>query len=441
MKNFCHYIQSINNIKNDLEPLIENIGDSRFVLIGEETHGTHEFYDIRAKISKKLIEEKGFDAIAIEGDWPDTYKVNRYIKGDSFIDNSLDALEGFQRFPTWMWRNKVTLEFIEWLYKYNSNSKLTDRIGFYGLDLYSINKSIEEVINLLANIDVNEATKAIKRYSCFNQYKENIQDYGLSNFLKISPSCQEQVIQQLSEIQSKIYSYVQEGNLTYSEYFNIEQNAILIKNAEKYYRTIYKSKVESWNIRDSHMVEILENIDKYISAEKFKEAKIIVWAHNSHIGDARATQMGKDFKEFNIGQLLKEKYEEEAYSVGLFTNKGTVTAASTWDGEVERKFINPALEDSYEYFFSKFNIPNFLLNIKNNNTGNVKNIIPQNILERAIGVVYLPKTERSSHYFYADLAEQFDSVIYLENTSALQPLEYHALWHKGEVFETFPSGL
>lgn len=417
--------------------LIDYIGDAQIVLLGEATHGTKQFYDIRAEITKLLITQKNFNAIAIEGDWPDAYQVNLYINNKEY-NSASDALSSFSRFPTWMWANKSILSLIEWLKEHNSKqeepNKKNNRIGFFGLDLYSLYSSIEAVINTLEKIDPKAAQEAKEYYSCFDQYKYNPQAYGYAVFLRIIRSCSKEVLESLQKILAKDYSKLEQDKNLSDETFYIEQNARVIKNAENYYRSMFINENSNWNLRDSHMFEILKHLVEYYKSQGVKEPKIIVWAHNSHIGNAAATEMAER-GEYNIGQLAKEYYRQKAISIGFSTYSGTVSAASNWDAPVERKNIRPALEHSYEDLFHNANIPNFWLPLKD------KSIIPQILLERAIGVIYAPLTERASHYFYANMPYQFDAIIHIDKTDALEPLAKTEEWIQGEIPDIFPSGL
>ncbi len=431
-------LQPLKDIAADYDSILELARNADHVLIGESTHGTHEFYSIRAEITKRLILEEGFNAIAIEGDWPDSYRINQYVKGDSNIKNAIDALSGFKRFPTWMWRNEVVVEFIEWLHQYNSTLPTINRVGFYGLDLYSLNASIEIIIKYLEKKDIKAATRAKQRYACFNPFKEELQSYGYAAMFGLTKSCEDEVIEQLMEFSQNSYSYMKENSFAEDEFFYIKENTRLVKNAEKYYRSMFDNKSSSWNIRDLHMIETLDQLVLYLNKKLRNPAKIITWAHNSHVGDARATEF-RIRGQFNIGQLAREKYANKALLIGFLTNSGSVTAASKWDGIAEQKHVRSALSYSYEQFLHNLSPSNFLINFKTDEQ--IKKLIPNELLERAIGVIYLPESERESHYFRANLAKQFDIVIYIDKTSAVRPLEVTAVWHKGEVFETFPSGL
>ncbi len=422
----------------DYDPLLKLIGDARFCLLGEATHGTYEFYRERAEITKRLIKEKGFTAVAVEADWPDAFRVNRYVRGFSDDKNANEALGGFKRFPTWMWRNTVVLDFVEWLRKYNSSLPTSARVGFYGLDLYSLYASIEAVLNYLNKIDPEAAKRARYRYSCFEHFGEDSQAYGYAATFGMDETCENKVISQLLEIRRRAADYAsRDGHVARDEFFFAEQNARLVLNAERYYRTMFRGRVESWNLRDSHMAETLDALVTHLDSQK-QQAKIAVWEHNSHLGDARATYMA-DYGELNVGQLVREKYGHEAILIGFTTYAGTVTAASDWDGSAERKRVRPALKESYEALFHETDSANFLLTLRDNKRVSIALQGPR--LERAIGVIYLPQTERQSHYFEARLAQQFDAVIHFDETHALEPLERYPAWESGEPPETFPTGV
>ena len=431
--------QPLEGNARDYDDLLKLIDEARFCLLGEATHGTHEFYRERAEITKRLIKEKGFTAIAVEADWPDAFRVNRYVRGLSDDESADEALSGFKRFPTWMWRNTVVLDFVEWLRDYNSSLPTNaTKVGFYGLDLYSLYTSIEAVLGYLNKVDPDAAKRARYRYSCFEHFAEDTQAYGYAASLGIKESCEREVIEQLVELRRRAADYAsRDGRVARDEFFFAEQNARLVLNAEKYYRSMFRGRVESWNLRDRHMAETLDALVAHLTAQG-QAAKIAVWEHNSHLGDARATYMA-DYGELNVGQLVRERYGPEAVLIGFTTYAGTVTAASDWDGPAERKRVRPALEDSYEALFHQADLPSFLLPLRDNASASVALRDPK--LERAIGVIYLPQTERQSHYFDARLADQFDAVIHFDETSALQPLERRALWETGEPPETYPTGI
>ena len=429
----------IEDAARDYDPLLNLIGEARFCLLGEATHGTHEFYRERAEITKRLIKEKGFTAIAVEADWPGAFRVNRYVRGLSDDKNANEALGGFERFPTWMWRNTVIFDFIEWLRDYNSSLPASaTKVGFYGLDLYSLYTSIEAVLNYLARIDPEAAKRARYRYSCFEHFGDDTQAYGYATTFDLSESCEREVIDQLIELRRRAADYAsRDGRVAQDEFFFAEQNARLVLNAERYYRIMFRGRVESWNLRDRHMAETLDALVAHLNSQA-QQAKIAVWEHNSHLGDARATYMA-DYGELNVGQLVREKYGTEAILIGFTTYTGTVTAASDWDGPAERKRVRPALNESYEALFHEIDRANFLLTLRDDNK--VSTMLQEPRLERAIGVVYLPQTERQSHYFEARLSQQFDAVIHFDETHALEPLERYAVWESGEPPETFPTGV
>jgi erythromycin esterase-like protein len=421
------------------DPLMRLVGDAHFCLLGEATHGTHDFYRERAEITKRLITEKGFTAVAVEADWPDAFRVNRYVRGVSGDENADEALGGFKRFPTWMWRNTVVREFVEWLRRYNDSlPREAPKVGFYGLDLYSLYDSIEAVLGYLEKVDPEAARRARTRYSCFEHYGENTQAYGYAAAFGAGDSCESEVVNQLLELRRGAAEYAgRDGGVSFDEFFFAEQNARLVKNAEEYYRSMFRGRVESWNLRDTHMAETLDHLVAHLISQK-QEARVAVWEHNSHLGDARATYMS-DYGELNVGQLVRERYGRESVLVGFMTYEGTVTAASDWDEPSERKRVRPALAGSYEELFHETGAGNFLLNLRDEEK--LSNALRGPRLERAIGVIYLPQTERQSHYFEARLSEQFDAVLHLDETRALEPLERHAVWESGEPPETYPTGV
>src|SRR5918996_488280 len=424
---------------HDYDSLLKFIGEARFCLLGEATHGTYEFYRERAEITKRLIKERGFTAIAVEADWPDAFRVNRYVRGLSDDENANEALSGFKRFPTWMWRNTVIVDFVEWLRDYNGSlSNGAPKAGFYGLDLYSLYTSIEAVVSYLNRIDPPAAKRALYRYSCFEHFAEDTQAYGYAANFGLSESCEREVIEQLVELRRRAADYAsRDGRVAQDEFFFAEQNARLVLNAERYYRTMFRGRVESWNLRDRHMAETLDALVTYMKGQG-QQPKVAVWEHNSHLGDARATYMA-DYGELNVGQLVREKYGEQVILIGFTTYTGTVTAASDWDGPAERKRVRPALQESYEALFHETDNAMFFLTLRDNKQ--VSNALQGPRLERAIGVIYLPQSERQSHYFDARLSRQFDAVIHFDETRALEPLERYPVWESGEPPETFPTGV
>jgi erythromycin esterase-like protein/predicted phosphoribosyltransferase len=420
----------------DYDPLLERIGEARFVLLGEASHGTHEFYRERAEITKRLIREKNFVAVAVEADWPDAYRVNRYVRGESDDVDANEALIDFRRFPTWMWRNKVVVEFIEWLRAHNDSLPVgATKIGFYGLDLYSLHASMKAVLRYLEKADPEAAKRARERYSCFDHFGDDTQGYGLMARLDLSKSCEEEVISQLIEMQRRAAAYARrDGRTAEDELFYAEQNARLVKNAEAYYRAMYFEEVSSWNLRDRHMAETLEALVAHLGRNG-TPAKVALWEHNSHLGDARATDMGRR-GELNVGQLTREKHGRDAVLIGFTTHHGTVTAASNWDEPAERKRVRRAFAGSYEALFHAVQTARFLLICREDDAATTGLRSPR--LERAIGVIYRPETELQSHYFRARLPDQFDAVLHFDETRAVEPLETTSEWDAGEVPETFP---
>ena len=434
-----HAVQLRADEISDYDHLIESIGDARFVLIGEASHGTHEFYRERAQITKRLIREKGFRAVAVEADFPDAARVDRYVRGIGDDADAVDALAGFKRFPAWMWRNAVVLDFVGWLRSYNDDLPASEsKIGFFGLDLYSLHSSIEAVVGYLNKIDPDAAARARERYSCFDHFGEDTQSYGYATAFGIAPSCEDEVISQLTELHRRAYEFAsRDGRVAEDEFFTAEQNARLVKNAEQYYRTMYRSDVSSWNLRDQHMVETLVSLEKHLEKTSFP-AKIVVWEHNSHLGDARATEMGRA-GEWNVGQLVREIYGDAAYLIGFTTYNGSVTAATNWGDAAERKRVRNAIPGSVESLFHGIGQDRFYLTFGRNEELDFQ--LRRPMLERAIGVIYRPETERQSHYFETRLADQFNAVIHIDETRAIEPLERTAEWEKGEPPETFPFGV
>src|SRR6184192_2607158 len=419
---------------NDYDELLELIDDARIVLLGEASHGTHEFYFERAQITKRLIAEKNFTVLAIEADWPDASRVHRYVRGSSNDANASEALSGFRRFPTWMWRNTVVVEFVEWLRDFNQHvDPKRAPAGFYGMDLYSLHASIDAVLNYLQKVDPEAAKRARQRYSCFDHFSREPQEYGYAATVGAAESCENAVVEQLAELQRRAGEFLsRDGEMAAEELFFAEQNARLVKNAEQYYRSMFRGRASSWNLRDRHMVETIENLVAHLDGSC--QPKAVVWAHNSHLGDARATEMSH-YGEVNVGQLMRERFGDETVLIGFSTYCGTVTAASDWGAPTERKNVRPALRGSYEELFHETGLSRFWIDLRG--AGQIGDL-QQRRIERAIGVIYRPETERLSHYFHARLPEQFDAIIHLDETSAVEPLERTSLWDEGELPETYP---
>jgi erythromycin esterase-like protein len=421
----------------DYDPLLERIGDAHFVLLGEASHGTHEFYRERAVITMRLIEEKGFTAVAAEADWPDAYRVNRYVRRASDDLDAAEALTDFRRFPTWMWRNTDVVAFVEWLRTYNDAlPQGAATCGFYGLDLYSLHASMKVVIAYLQKVDPRAAACARDRYACFDRFGENAEVYGMITGTGMAKSCEEEVIAQLVELEHRAMEHARPDERTPDEeLFYSVQNARVVKDAEKYYRSMFLEEVSTWNLRDRHMAETLDSLSDQLG-RRGGPAKIVVWAHNSHLGDARATQMGER-GELNVGQLVREKYGSKAVLVGFTTHHGTVTAASDWGAPADRKNVVRAPPDSFEAILHRAGLARFLLTWRDGDEL-ARGLREPMRLERAIGVIYRPQTERASHYFGARLSDQFDAVLHFDETRAVEPLERTATWEAGEEPETFP---
>jgi len=424
----CEPFTAVNDV--NLDQLMHRIGDSKLVLLGEASHGTADFYEMRARITQELITKKGFNVIAVEADWPDAAHINHFIHGTE-PDPLLES-KPFSRFPTWMWANQSVEKFIQWLKKHNQTIKQPEnKIGFYGLDLYSLFSSIEVVLNYLEKVDPKTAQVARQRYGCLMPWAKDPALYGQVIITKQYRECEADVLAALQELLKKRLQYSLQDS---EQFFDAEQNARLIANAERYYRTMYYAEANSWNQRDQHMFETLEAILNY----RGDNTKAVIWEHNSHIGDARATDMSAR-GELNIGQLVRQKYGDAAYLMGFGTDHGTVAAASEWGGPMEIKQVTPAHKESYERVCHEVKHDNFLLPLKPESlkTNTRKQLLTER-LERAIGVIYRPETELQSHYFYASLPRQFDEYIWFDETRAVTPITKETL---EAVPDTFPFGL
>jgi erythromycin esterase-like protein len=390
-------------------------------------------------LTQRLIEDRGFSAVAIEGDWPDAYQVNRYVQGVDPAPSAEAALAGFRRFPTWMWRNTTVVAFIDWLKQHNARAGTASRrAGFYGLDLYSLHASMQAVIDYLDRVDPVAARGARHSYACFDQFGDDPQSYGWAASRAGGETCEEAVVRQLVALRHRREDLLRHGGTTAAdEFFYAEQNARLVQNAEEYYRTMFHGRVESWNVRDRHMAETLAALLDHLRQDR-KSAKVVVWAHNSHLGDARATEMG-EMGELNLGQLVRQTRNEEAKLIGFTTYSGSVIAASDWGEPAERKRVRPALPESYEALLHQLEIPRFFLPLAP--ASDASEGLREPRLERAIGVVYRPDTERQSHYFEATLPRQFDAILHFDASEALEPLDRVAVSAGNEVPETYPSGV
>ena len=425
----------------DFDRVLALAATSDVVLLGEASHGTHDFYRVRGEITKRLIREHGFQAVAVEADWPDAYRINRYVRGRPGDADAEEALEGFVRFPQWMWRNADVLDFVGWLREHNDEIAADrNRVGFYGLDLYSLHASMSAVLEYLRIVDPEAARRAAGRYACFDHFGGDPQEYGYATSLGLKASCEREVLGQLVELRSAAAEYaLRDGRQAADDLFFAERNAQVVASAEEYYRTMFQSHEGSWNLRDRHMADTLVALGTFLKAQG-SGSKIVVWAHNSHQGDARATEMSQR-GELNLGQLARERFGRSALLVGFTTYSGTVTAASEWDAHAERKRVRAALPGSYEALFHQAGPGNFFLDLRAPNEATRLLATPR--LERAIGVIYRPETERLSHYFRASLPAQFDAVFHYDHTRAVEPLERTTVWEQGEAElpETYPSAL
>ena len=420
----CEPFESIEHL--NLDSLLQRIGESRIVLLGESTHGTSEFYRLRERISQALIEYRGFNFIAIEADWPDAARIDHYVRHLSYPASEWTA---FARFPTWMWRNEEVRKFVEWLRKRNGMLTPQKRTAWYGLDLYSLYTSINEVLKYLEQVDPETAEVARQRYDCLSPWQSDPSRYGHATLTDIEVNCEHEVVTNLKELLAKQIDYQSSDG---ERLLDALQNARLIASAEQYYRIMYHGSRSSWNLRDRHMFETLQNLLNFYGPK----SKAIVWAHNSHIGDSSATDMAAR-GEYNIGHLCREKYGDAVYSIGFGTHSGTVAAASRWDGDMQIKKIRPSLPNSYEELCHNCGISNFLLPLRTAKS-ELFDELSKSRLQRAIGVIYRPDSEFESHYFNATLTQQFDEYVWFDTTRALTPLKTDQL--EG-LPDTYPFGL
>lgn len=431
-----HVATRLDDRASDYDGLLEQVGDRPIVLLGEASHGTREFYRMRAEITRRLIEEKGFEAVAVEADWPDALRLNRYVHDDS-DDALLEAFEDFQRFPQWMWRNNEVRDFIAWLRQHNAEREPARQVGFHGLDLYSLHRSAEAVIDYLEGVDPEQARRARESYACLDHSDDPFR-YGHDAAFGLNRTCEDAAVSLLADLLDKSTDYLRrDGRRAADEQFFAEQNARVVVNAEAYYRAMFGSRVDTWNLRDDHMTDTLVELRQYLRNQG-GQGKIVVWAHNSHLGDARSTEMGWGRHQHNVGQLVRQRFgTEQALLVGFTTHTGYVSAARDWDGPVEHRWVRPSQEGSYERLFHDSGLDRFYLPLDSERVAPLRELL----LERAIGVIYRPETERLSHYFQASLPSQFDAVIHVDETSAVEPFERGDLWRQELVPETYPSGV
>ncbi|HET7275518.1 MAG TPA: erythromycin esterase family protein [Longimicrobiaceae bacterium] len=409
-----------------LDPLMERIGDSRVVLLGEASHGTSEYYTWRDRISRRLVEEMGFDFIAVEGDWPDCYRVNRFVKDMPESGASgRDVLHAFARWPTWMWANREVVELTEWMRRHNDGD-VQKKVGFYGLDVYSLWESMEAVENYLKRVDPAAAKRARSAYGCFDPYENDVQEYAMATSL-VPTSCEDEAVAMLAELRHRAPEYREDGR---ESYFNAEQNALVARNAERYYRAMVRGGPSSWNVRDTHMIETLERLLEHHGPD----SRAIVWEHNTHIGDARATDMARAGM-VNVGQLARQKWGgDEVVLIGFASHRGSVIAGAEWGAEMERMKVPPAQEGSWEAVLHSALGRDSLLIFDSDEA------LTEPRGHRAIGVVYHPDHERFGNYVATILPHRYDAMLYIEQSHAVHPLHMTPA-EDGEVPETFPSGM
>ncbi len=421
----CEPFQSVESV--NLDPLLERIGNSDIVLIGEASHGTSEFYKLRSRITRELIVKKNFNFVAIEGDWPDAARIDHFVR---HFDTPPSEWTAFARFPTWMWRNNDMREFVDWLRIHNTDKSPDQRVAFHGLDLYSLYSSIRSILRYLDEVDPATAEVARQRYGCLTPWQADPATYGRAALVGSYRSCERDVVRMLTELAAKHREYAEHDG---ERFLDAVQNARLVANAERYYRVMYYGSRESWNLRDGYMFETMKNLRDF----HWPNNKTIVWAHNSHVGDAAATEMSSR-GEYNIGYLCRKEFGDRVYSIGFGTDNGTVAAASDWDGPMEVKAVRPSLDNSYERLFHETGLNGFMLGLGTSQSESLIRGLSKPRLERAIGVIYRPETELASHYFHAVLPKQFDEYIWVDQTRAVTPFDTAEL--EG-VPDTYPFGL
>jgi erythromycin esterase-like protein len=413
----------------DLKPLLARIGDARVILLGEASHGTAEFYDMRARLTLALLDsDPNVRIVAAEADWPDARQIDRFIRGQAAAAHPEQA---FTRFPTWMWANRQVLDFVNRLRDVNAARASAHSVGFYGLDLYSLRTSIRAVLDYLDSVDREAAAVARARYGCLAPWEHDPASYGAAAVRGGFDDCAEQVARMLSDLLRQRLEYEPQGK---ESFFDAERNAALVKNAELYYRAMYYGRHDSWNLRDEHMFETLRALLRHHG----RHARAVVWAHNSHLGNAAATSMSAR-GETNVGELCRNAFGDGCYAIGFGTDHGTVAAAKDWDAEVEIMRVVPSHEASYERVCHDTRLPGFLLPLRSPEHDDARAALLAERLERAIGVIYRPESELVSHYFHASLPRQFDEWIWFDETTAVEPLPVRA--HSTETPETFPFGL
>ena len=422
------------------DALIDRIGDAGCVLLGESTHGTTEFYAARAHITQRLIEERGFQAVAVEAVWPDAYRAGCWAHGAGEDPDADAALGDLTRFPRWMWRNHEVREFLEWLREHNAGAG-GHGVGFYGLDLYSLHASIDKVVHYLDRVDPAASARARERYGCFDHFGQDAAGYGRAAAFGAGPTCETEVVEQLVELQHRAAEHTPPasgGRASADAHFFAEQNARLVRDAERPHRAMFRPGPEAWNLRDRHMAETLAALRTHLGADG-RPAGLVVWAHNSHVGDARATELA-ELGQLTLGQLVREAYgPDDTVLVGLSTYSGTVTAASEWGGPATVHRVGPAADDATEALLHAKGGDGLLFVIGADARATAA--LARTRLQRAIGAVYRPQTERISHYVFADVTRQFDALVHLDATTALEPLDRDAGWRLDDVAQTHPSSI
>jgi len=416
---------------DDLDPLLDQIGNARFVLLGEASHGTADYYKLRTTLSQRLIAEKGFSFIAVEGDWPDCYRVNRYVKGlPDAGEHAREVLNAFQRWPTWMWANEEIVALAEWLRQENERLPDPHKVGFYGLDVYSLWESLYALLGYLHRADPDALPAAWQALRCFEPYGEDVEEYARAAHF-VPNACEEEVIALLQELRRKAPQYQGSDR---DEYFNAEQNALVLQNAEAYYRAMIHGGAETWNIRDRHMTETLDRL----MGHHGPTAKGIVWEHNTHIGDARFTDMAQS-GEVNVGQLVRERHGDEGVVlVGFGSYQGDVIAARQWEAPMRRMPVPPARDGSWEAVLHEIAPRDQLLMLAG--ADQTRELL-QPRGHRAIGVVYHPEYEHLGNYVPSVLPRRYDAFLFVDKTEALHPLHDVQAEEDGEVPETYPSGV
>ena len=405
----------------------DRFADAKLILLGEASHGTSEFYKARAAITRRLIEKHGFNIVAVEADWPDAARIDRHVRHHAHEPSSEEA---FARFPAWMWRNVDVRDFVEWLREHNEHQPAEARTEFRGLDIYSLGSSMAAVLAYLDRVDPEEAKAARRRFGCLTPWQDDPASYGRAALHLGRSPCEEGVLAELRSLLDRRLAYVRRDG---DSFFDAAQNARVVRAAEQYYRLMYRSSRESWNLRDRHMFDTLVRL----LAARGGDAKAVVWAHNSHVGNAAATAMGWQ-GEFNIGESCRAAFGDSAVLIGFGTDRGTVAAASDWDGPMEVKKVIPARPDSYERVFRQAFVGRSLTDWRSGQKSELRDVLSKPRLERAIGVVYRPETEFLSHYFEAVLPDQFDAYVWFEQTTAVTPL---AGGRPHGAPDTYPFGL